>query len=188
MKRCLLLALVFLALSLLAVAPVACRNPAGSPSQPKAAIIDQLYLLDPNPAFVAETTDVLESGGFAVDLWQGEEITVDFYRELPERGYSLIIFRVHSGILLSLLHAQIVPSETTYLFTGETYDKTRYQVEQLSDRVSNAMMTTEYPLVFAVNSDFIREDMEGSFDDTLGSQGSTDVPGGVAEDRHQDAA
>jgi len=56
----------------------------------------------------------------AVDLWQGEQVTVDFYRQLPDLGYKLIVLRVHSGLLLALVHAhQVVPSETSYLFTGE---------------------------------------------------------------------
>lgn len=164
MKRCLLIALA--SLVLLTLLPCSCQ-PATTPTRPKAAIIDQLHLLEPNPSFIEETRGILESGGFAVDLWQGEDITVDFYRRLPGYGYKLIVFRVHSGILLSLVHAQIVPSETTYLFTGETYDSARYVSEQLADRVSNALMTTEYPLVFAVNSAFISEDMQGSFDNAV---------------------
>lgn len=136
-------------------------------SQPKAAIVDQLYLLEPNPAFVDKTTAMLESYGFEVDLWQGEEVTVDFYRQLPRYGYKLIVFRVHSGLLLALVHSKVVPSATTYLFTGETYATTKHVSEQLTDRVSNAMMTTEYPLVFAINSEFIRKDMKDNFDNTI---------------------
>ena len=110
---------------------------------------------------------MLEAYGFKVDLWQGEDVTVEFYRELPKYGYKLILLRVHTGLLLSMVHAKIVPSETTYLFTGETYTTTKYVPEQLTDRVSNALMTTEYPLVFAVNSEFIKEDFEGNFNKTV---------------------
>lgn len=146
-----------------------CNNdPAESyKSQPKAAIVDQLYLLEPNQAFIEKATETLESYGFSVDLWQGKEITVDFYAQLPRRGYRLIILRVHSGILLALLQGQMVPSKTTYLFTGETYTTTRYVSEQLTDRVSNALITPKYPLVFAVNSDFIKNNLKGYFDNTI---------------------
>ena len=167
MKRYLFIALMLLATATFALASGGCQ-PSSIPASPaRAAIVDQLYVLESNPAFVEETREILESYGFAVDLWQGEEVTVDFYRELPKLGYKLIVFRVHSGLLLSLVHAHIEPSETTYLFTGELYATTSYVSEQLTDRVSNAMMTTEYPLVFAVNSEFIREVMEDSFDNSV---------------------
>lgn len=132
----------------------------------RAAIVDQLYLLEPNPSFIAGATAILESCGFTVDLWQGKEITVDFYRKLPQHGYKLIVFRVHSGLLLSLRGKEVEPLKTTYLFTGETYTTTRYVSEQLTDKVSNALMTENYPLVFAVNSEFIRKDSKGNFDQT----------------------
>jgi len=133
---------------------------------PRAAIVDQLYLLEDNPTFITETTALLESCGFTVDLWQGQEITVDFYRELPKRGYKLIVFRVHSGLLLTLEESGVEPLEATYLFTGESYTTTKYVSEQLTDKVSNALMAEDYPLVFAVNSEFIRE-AKGNFDNTF---------------------
>jgi len=165
MKR--YLATVSFVLALTAAVTSCGQAPAGDGSLPKAAIIDQLYLLEPNPAFIAGATQELESGGFKVDLWQGDNITVDFYRGLPERGYKLIVFRVHSGILLEMAGEKVTPLKTTYLFTGETYTTTRYVSEQLSDRVSNAMMAESYPLVFAVNSEFIRKDSRGNFAHTV---------------------
>ncbi|MFC2066953.1 hypothetical protein ACFLUO_07930 [Chloroflexota bacterium] len=168
MKRCLFfVSAVFI---LFTLAPVSCGNNSteSDSSQPRAAIIDQLYLLENNTTFTEKTTQALEDYGFEVDLWQGKDVTVDLYRELPEYGYKLIIFRVHSGLLLALLQAHnLVPSKTTYLFTGETYTTTKYTTEQLNERVTNAMMTTEYPLVFAINSEFIINDMKGTFDNTV---------------------
>ena len=167
MKRYIFIALVALTLILLASISCGNRSAESDNSQPKAAIIDQLYLLEPNPEFIEKTTENLMSYGFSVDLWQGEEITVEFYRNLPRYGYKLLVLRVHSGLLLALLHAQVVPSATTYIFTGETYTTAKYVSEQLTDRVSNALMTTEYPLVFAVNSEFIQNDLKGTFNDTI---------------------
>ncbi len=168
MKRYLFIVSVAFILITLALPSCSSRSAETHSSQAKAAIIDQLYLLEANPTFIAKTTEILESYGFAVDLWQGEDITVDFYLKLPKYGYKLIIFRVHSGLLLALVQAhQLIPSKTTYLFTGETYNTTKYTREQLSERVSNAMMSEEYPLVFAVNSEFITDDMKGSFDNTV---------------------
>ncbi len=164
MKRYSTILAVGLILAAIAILLCNCHPPQESGSQNRAAIVDQLYLLDPNPTFIAEAKALLESGGFTVDLWQGEDITVDFYRELPGRGYRLIVFRVHSGILLSLEEGKVEPLEKTYLFTGETYSTTKYVSEQLTDKVSNALMTEDYPLVFAINSEFIKKDLKGNFD------------------------
>ena len=165
MKRYLVVLAVALVLAA-AVLPLSCQEPADDDNgQDRAAIVDQLYILEHNPTFIAETTAILESYGFTVDLWQGEEVTVEFYRELPQHGYKLIVFRVHSGLLLALEESEVKPLETTYLFTGETYKTTKYVSEQLTDKVSNALMAEDFPLVFAVNSGFIK-DSKGNFDNT----------------------
>ncbi len=166
MKLCVTM---FMALSLLMTPALAsCRQPVASDgSAPKAAIIDQLSVLEPNSELIYQATAMLESAGFKVDVWQGKDVTVDFYRVLPQYNYKLIVFRVHSGILLSLDGPQVVPSKTTYLFTGETYSTRKYVSEQLTDKVSNAMMSDKYPLVFAINSQFVTEDFKGSFNDTV---------------------
>jgi hypothetical protein len=167
MKNCLSIASVVLIVIAFILTSCSCTPEGTTGSQDKAAIIDQLCLLEPDPSFITSTTAILESYGFTVDLWQGKEVTVDFYRELPQRGYKLIVLRVHSGLLLALEGAEVKPLETTYLFTGENYVTTKYVSEQLTDKVSNALMTDEYPLVFAVNSEFIRKNSGGNFDDTV---------------------
>jgi hypothetical protein len=132
----------------------------------KAAIVDQLYLLEPNPGLIAEAKSVLESCGFEVDVWQGADVTVDFYYRLPSLGYKLIVLRVHSGLLVSLEGDQVVTLDTTYLFTAENYTTTGYVADQLTDKVSNAMMSEDTPLVFAVNSEYIKS-AEGDFNNTV---------------------
>ncbi len=166
MKRYLTILAVVLVLAAIAL-PSGCQGPARDDNGvDRAAIVDQLYILESNPVFIAEVTQILESYGFTVDLWQGEEITVDFYRELPKRGYKLIVFRVHSGLLLVLEGEEVKPLERTYLFTAENYTTTRYISEQLTDKVSNALMTENHPLIFAVNSKFI-QDAKGEFNNTV---------------------
>jgi len=165
MKRYLFIASVVLIIITLILTSCGGAPEKPNGSQYRAAIVDQLYLLEPNPTFIAEATQMMESYGFTVDLWQGEEITVDFYRELPKQGYKLIVLRVHSGLLLSLEEEGVEPLENTYLFTGEKYATTKYISEQLPDEVSNALMFEAYPLVFAVNSEFIK-DAKGNFDNT----------------------
>jgi hypothetical protein len=166
MKHCLKILAVILALAVMILA-VGCRGSnQKDDGRDRAAIVDQLHVLEPNPSFIIGATRLLESYGFAVDLWQGNDITVDFYRKLPSLGYKLIIFRVHSGLLLSLEGEEVKPLPTTYLFTAENYSTTKYVTEQLTDKVSNAVMTENYPLVFAVNSAFIK-DAKGEFKNTV---------------------
>ena len=51
------------------VIPLGCRDSLqDQDAQDKAAIIDQLYLREPNPAFIAEAVAILESCGFTVDV------------------------------------------------------------------------------------------------------------------------
>jgi hypothetical protein len=166
MKRYLTIIAMVLVLSAVAVLS-GCQAPLQDKDvRDRAAIVDQLYVLEQNPALINEVTQILESYGFTVDLWQGEQVTVDFYRELPKRGYKLIVLRVHSGLLLTLEESKVKPLENSYLFTGEVYTTTKYVSEQLTDKVSNAMMAEDCPLIFAVNSEFIK-DSEGKFDDTV---------------------
>jgi hypothetical protein len=157
------LAVLFLALPGLTLFS-ACPPPA--PTGVKAAIVDQLYSLHPKPEFVTEMTTLLENSGFKVDLYQGKEINVKFYRELPKKGYRLIIFRAHSGLLARSETPEVLAEETTFLFTDEAYSEQKYVLEQLQDQMVPAEMTQDYPRVFAVNSRFITGSMEGTFNHT----------------------
>ncbi len=129
----------------------------------KAAIVDQLSSLQENEAFVANVTSQLEEYGFEVDRYQRDEITVDLYRQLPTHGYKLIIFRAHSG-LLSEDEEVIVK---TVLFTNEDYSQSKYLAEQLGDRLVMARVGEGYPMVFGIPPKFIRESMQGRFDDAV---------------------
>ena len=60
----------------------------------------------------------------------------------------------------------IVVTKTTYLFTDEVYSQRKYVMEQLNGQILMARMTEDYPLVFAVNSKFITESMNGWFNNT----------------------
>ena len=133
----------------------------------KAAIVDQLYVLEPNPDFIDQVKAHLEASGFEVDTYQGEEVSVKFYRELPKYRYKLIIFRAHSGLMQRQEDSQVVVKEATYLFSGETYTQTKYVREQLTDQILPAKMVEDYPSVFAINSKFLLSSMAGRFEDTV---------------------
>lgn len=147
------------------VLPLSCSTPEPVDNgSNKAAIVDQLYLRQPNPDFIAEATRLLESYGFEVDVWQGADITVDFYRKLASLGYKFIVLRVHSGLLVDMEGKPVF--DTTFMFTAENYTSTRYVTDQLTDKISYAMMEENYPLVFAVNSEFMKR-ASGKFDRTV---------------------
>ncbi len=133
------------------------------PSGAKAAIIDQLSPLYPNEDFILATIDDLENYGFQVDVFNGDEITVDFYRTLPSHDYRLIILRAHSGLL------GVDPNVTnkTWLFTNETYSQTLHVSEQLVDRLTYGKITESNPWLFTINAAFIRESMQGEFNRTV---------------------
>ena len=136
---------------------------AENPTGPRAAIVDQLYNVQANPAFIAGVTGELEDYGFKVDLYQGDDVTVGAYRNLPARGYNLIIFRAHSGILA--LDGEEI--ERTVIFTNEPYRQLKYSLEQLHDRLGPARAGEGNPLVFGIPPEFISESMDGRFDDTV---------------------
>jgi hypothetical protein len=129
----------------------------------RAVIVDQLSSVQENQAFVTNITDELEGYGFEVDLYQRDEITVDFYRQLPARGYELIIFRAHSGLLAE--DEEVIVK--TVLFTNEDYSQTKYVTEQLNNRLLMARVDEGHPMVFGIPPEFIRESMNGKFDDAV---------------------
>ena len=133
----------------------------------KAAIIDQLYVLEPNQDFIDQATAYLQASGFDVDVYQGKQVSVNFYRQLPKHRYKLIIFRAHSGLMQRQAGSQAVVKEETYLFTSEAYSQTKYVREQLTDQMLPAKMVEDYPSVFAVNSKFLLASMSGRFEDTV---------------------
>jgi hypothetical protein len=137
-----------------------------------AAIIDQLSAsFHENDQFTANITSELQEYGFDVDVYQGGNITVDFYRRLPTYGYKLIIFRAHSGILEQ--NGEVVPR--TVLFTNEEYRESRYALEQVYGQLTKGGACQGCPMMFGITPEFVRAksmfgqdtDMEGRFDDTV---------------------
>ena len=137
----------------------------GRPRHRKAALVDQIALVYPNPEFTDAAVAYLEEAEFSVDVYEGEEITVEFYRTLPTQGYQLILIRSHSTNILD----ENIPGGPVFLFTSELYDKNRYVKEQLANRIGRAKLLydEDSPLYFAIVAGFVRQDMKGRFDDTL---------------------
>jgi len=132
----------------------------GSPPGPKtAAIVDQLSLTQPNPAFVETARSVLEQAGYLVDYYEGGEVTVELYSELPTHDYDLVILRAHSG--LAAVEGEL--EDYVGLFTGEPYDETKYADLEDAGLVGPASYYEGSERVFGVSPGFITSGMEGEF-------------------------
>ena len=128
----------------------------------KAAIVDHLSISHPNQAFFKECSDILKESGYAVDYYKGEEVSVEFYRDLPTLGYDLIVFRAHSTYIQKYLSLAI--------FTSEPYSKERYVQEQLRNRVARGFIEPYRqgdPDYLVITDKFVRYSMRGSFKDTI---------------------
>jgi hypothetical protein len=128
---------------------------------PRAAIVDQLGLTQPNPTFVETATGLLEQAGYAVDYFPGEKVTVEFYRSFPAQPYELIIFRVHSA----LGREGDQPADWVTLFTADSYRETWYVQEQKTRRLSKVSYYEDGPSYFGIMPGFIKSSMKGNLQD-----------------------
>ncbi len=160
-------------LAVVALVAALILSPAGEPvrgvfSGPggprRAALVDQLSLTAPNPQFVNDTRDLLQSNGYEVDYYDGADVTVDLYRTLPKRDYDLVILRVHSTAEVSRGKEDVT---SVSLFTGQSYSSDLYYQEQLQGRVGFAQYTEDGPKFFGVTSDFVRYSMQGKFNNAV---------------------
>jgi hypothetical protein len=125
--------------------------------------VDQLSLTFPNPGFRQQATALLEQAGYEVDYFPGEQVTVDFFRNLPTLGYEYVILRVHStGVLQE--EGEAASTENTVLFTGEPWSQTKY----LEDQKARHLARTHYAgderaLYFGIMPGFIESRMKGNF-------------------------
>ena len=156
----------------------------------KAVIIDQLYDEMPNDSFHLKATEYLEKAGYTVDIVTTQDITVDYYKDLPKKNYKYVIVRTHGAENI----------DDVVLFTGERYSEEKYIQEQLFGQVHKAaplrelaykidgssssewkiinkttkVLTTSVKPVdqtkdeyFAVGPNLINQVMNGRFDDTI---------------------
>jgi hypothetical protein len=154
-------------ISITTVSALVLHSPAGPP---KAAIVDQLSLTQPNPTFVETATNTLEQAGYIVDYYPGEQVTVEFYRNLPSQGYDVVLLRGHSGItrerVISPDNEEVTETDYVSLFTAEPYSETRYSDEQRTGRLGVAEYYEGSDQYFGIAPGFIESSMKGGFDDT----------------------
>jgi hypothetical protein len=155
-----MVALAAMAITLVAVSTFFKLSESGQqPQAPSAAIVDQLSLTQPNPDLVQSATRTLEQAGYTVDYYPGEQVTVDFYRNLPLHDYDLIVLRAHSGVART--------AGSVGLFTSEPYSPTRYLAEQRAGVFLRAHYYDGGELYFGINPRFVEASMAGRFDNTL---------------------
>lgn len=134
------------------------------PGPPKAAIVDHLSLTFPNEDFIQNATDTLQQAGYIVDYFPGEEVTVEFYRQLPTHDYDVILFRVHADRLQATLNGREI--DEVILFTGEPYSERKYLEDRSKARLTIARYYEGGERYFGIAPDFIDDRMVGNFDGT----------------------
>ena len=148
--------------------PLRSLVPFGSSSGPRAAILDQLDLTYPNTEFVQAATTMFERAGYEVDYYRGAEVTVELYRNLPEKDYDFVLLRVHSGLVAEVDQSTGTETLTDYvsLFTGEPFSKIKYVEEVEAGPLGVASSYEGGPEYFGIGPTFIESRMKGRFDDT----------------------
>jgi len=140
------------------------------PGPPKAAILDQTSVTDPCPDFIKKARAYLREGGYQVEVYRWKELTVDFYRTLPGKGYKLILFQNHSTSEVAGPEGQPLPkghSPGPFIFTGEQASG-KYLFERIGDRIRPAkFLYGDFPLFFAIGPKFVRLSMSGLFPGTV---------------------
>jgi len=134
----------------------------------KAVIIDQLHYDLPNLDFQEKANTFLTDAGFEVDLITTDDITVEFYKELPTMDYEFIVIRSHSLAIYG-------DKPSVWLFTGEKYSDKKHTFETMAGQLSpgvpylvedpQAMSFSEAQKKrqFMIGSKLVDEGMEGQF-------------------------
>jgi hypothetical protein len=137
-------------------------------SPPEIAIVDHLSFFPEqrNQTFVNTCKTILEDGRLTWAYHKGEEVTVNFYRNLPSSGTSIIVLRVHSAIM----RTEAGTISILGLFTSERYSDDaakKYREDVLNDRLVKAFFTEGEEEYFGIVPKFVEESMKGDFKNTI---------------------
>ena len=131
----------------------------------RAALIDQLSPAYTNEEFQSSVGADMGSLGLPVDVYQGEQVDVDLYRNIGQDDYGVLVIRSHSGIL-ELPQSQ--NESTMALFTNEPYSESKHVSDQLLDRVLIVRpFEGDRDLTFGVTPNFFRQAMRGRLPGTI---------------------
>jgi len=95
----------------------------------RAVIVDGIGFTRPNPSFIRGVREVLEGAGLGVDVYEGEDVTIDLLRRIG--GYGLLILRLHSAIDTKY--------GFLYLFSAERFNKSEYETRFGEERRTGAV-------------------------------------------------
>ena len=137
------------------------------PSQPKAAIIDQLsssHLEAPirheNQTFI-DTAKQLLYKRFSIIDYYSDNATVEQYKGLSSQNYKLIIWRAHSALDLNSKYIAISTSDK---YGSKNYDQ---YLENGQLTVCNITVLSQSYYYFGITPKFVEELMGGRFEDTV---------------------
>lgn len=122
-----------------------------------AAIVDQVTVEGENlfnQDFNTTSAYLLNFSGFDVKYYPGDDVTVDFYKDLPSKGSKIIILRAHSAVRNV--------SDFVDLFTSERFVEGKYY--EYGNQISIAEFLGTDHRYFAIGSTFVDFSMKGRFD------------------------
>ena len=127
----------------------------------KAAIIDGLSEDLPNPSLINEMSNLLESSGYEVTVFNGSKVNVELFRNLPEMGFTLIIMRLHGGRI----------QQPIGLFIGsglfaEPFSEGKYEYEYYSGYFLKGVAYVGGKEYFVITPAYVSEKFKGRFPDS----------------------
>ena len=128
----------------------------------RAAILDGLSADYPNRTFIKSAEKILENVGFTVDVYGPENVSLSLLRELPSKGYGLVIFRVHGGRI----------KQPVGLFMGGGLFIERCGPESHKDEVESGYLLLGRPFfsdeIYCVAPPhYITDKLDGKFQETM---------------------
>ena len=124
----------------------------------KAAIVDELSATFPNASFNDNAKAILIGAGYTVDYYRPDQVTVDFFKSLPSKGYGVVIIRAHTTDVSG-------QGYQTKIVTSEHYSTYSHDYEQLTGLVGRARLEDGQEF-FSIPPKFVRDAMQGQFHDS----------------------
>lgn len=143
-------AAIMVLLLIISAASALMRRPRLEGEAMRAMVYDPLYGTQTAVNFTDTLETLLTVEGFTVDVYRGGEATVKQLQAL-KGGYSLMVFRVHSGVF----------EDEVWLFSGEEFDASRYVGMQLVNEVHVARSPNDPRMFFAVGPRFVGSRLGG---------------------------
>ena len=128
-------------------------------------ILDQLASYNRNEELITTVRSYLAQAGYTVEVFSGTQITVDLYRQLPSRGYGVIILRVHSSSTMEIGDSRVASGAPVYLLTGEPHNQLGYTYDQMMGYVRPVRIDSG--TFFGIGPEFVAQRMQGTFRDTI---------------------